>query len=98
MDKLLEEEQSDPVLAMIKSVAPKAVNVIIRELNDYEKDNGATAATRIRAAESILDRAGYNGKQEEAKGSSILLNLSSEQLKALINPQPIKDQPDVLKD
>ena len=48
------------------------------EIENLDIETGGTAGTRIKAAESILDRTGYGKKQDEEIGRILMINLSEE--------------------
>ena len=93
-DRLLDSAVSDPILAKMKMNAMKAVEVLVQEMENVEKEMGGTAATRIKAADSLLDRVGYNTPQLQANQNIIFLEMSSEKLSALKGKKVLGKQPD----
>ena len=92
-DRILDDAVKDPVLAQLKAGTLSAVKRLLVEADNCNPEEGANAGTRIRAAESILDRCGYNYKQEPAQNNVIFVALGSEKLDAVLGKKEITAQP-----
>jgi hypothetical protein len=86
---IIEEEMvtsaiEDPVLSKLKALSYNAVGRLADEMDNYDEETGASAATRLSASKAILDKAGYSGKKDENEGNKvIILSLSQEKLKSV---------------
>lgn len=92
-DRVLEDAVKDPVLAKLKTSALKAVERLISEIDNGDKESGASATSRIKAAESILDRCGYNHREKETGVSAIFIPLSQDKLDSILGKAPLLPQP-----
>ncbi len=81
-NEFIDQHINDPVRARLQSKSVEAVEVLGEELGNHEKEEGATANTRISAANSILDRVGY-GRKDKDELPSIVINISSEKASKL---------------
>jgi len=96
-DLELEASLTDPIIAQMKMNALRAVNRLIGEVDNFEEDLGANASTRIKAANSILDKLGYN-KSIVGSGSTLLIQeLSRDKLDAVEKKYRLSPQPDSFK-
>jgi hypothetical protein len=98
-DEMVTTALEDPVLAKLKLLSYNAVGRMSDEMDNYDPETGASAATRLSASKAILDKAGYSGKRDDNDGAKvIILSLSTEKLKAVktvdIDNLLIKDVPD----
>jgi hypothetical protein len=84
----IEQFINDPVRARMQTHANEAVEVLAEELNNHEKEDGASANTRLSAANSILDRIGY-GRKDKDEMPSIIINLSTEKVSKLQEILPV---------
>jgi len=96
-EKMLENAVSDPVVAKMKMSALQAVSVLVSEMNNQEKEMGASSATRIRAADSLLDRVGYNTPSVQNGSNIIFLEMSTAKLDALRGKKGVAEQPDSVR-
>jgi hypothetical protein len=71
-DRMIDETIKDPSVARLKTLSAKAITALESELENHNREDGATAASRIKAADSILDRAGYIGKTEQLAPSVVI--------------------------
>lgn len=78
---LVQEEASDPIRALLKAQAKKSVTRLSDEVDSDNKEGGACATTRIKAANSILTMLGY-GKQEAQTNLAVIM-LSPDKLKSV---------------
>lgn len=92
-DRILEDAAKDPVMAQLKAGTLTAVKTLLHEAENHNPEEGASAGTRIRAAESILDRCGYNYKPEAPQSNVIFVSLGSEKLDAVLGKKEITAQP-----
>jgi hypothetical protein len=90
-DRVLEDAVKDPVLAKLKTAALRSVERLISEVDNAEE--GASATSRIKAAESILDRCGYNHREKETGVSAIFIPLSQDKLDSILGKAPLSPQP-----
>jgi len=96
-DRILDDGVKDPVYAALKMGATKAVATLRAELENTNPEEGASASTRIKAANSILDRVGYNSARQQA-AVNITFQLSREKLElACGKPAPVAPQPDSIE-
>jgi hypothetical protein len=91
--RFLEDATEDPVVARLRLASSKAASRLSEEVDNFDPESGASAATRIRAADSILDRIGYTKKQEQsAPPALILVHLNASDFAAArakaLQPQP----------
>ena len=92
-DRVLDDASSDPTLVQLKNLTRKAVETLSVELENTDVEQGASASTRIKAANSILDRAGYSSLPTTPT-VNISFQLSKEKLDlvtgkaASVSPQP----------
>lgn len=85
-DELLAKELEDPAMQALRQSAGRAAEVLVSEMDNYNPDSGASAATRIKAADSILDRIGLAApkSQEREAAPQVVINISTEKLEKLI--------------
>jgi len=95
-NRMIEDAVTDPVVARLKMSAVKASELLVAELSNHEREDGASATSRIKAATEILNRAGYSDNQQVEGQNIIFLELSPEKLSAL-QPKKIEKQPDKIK-
>lgn len=78
--QMIAEVAEDPVQAKLRGLTLRAVERLGEEMDNYDCEEGkATAGTRIKAANSLLDRAGVVGKRDDM-GGTVVLQLSTEKL------------------
>lgn len=82
-ERILEDAASDPVVAELKMAGKIAAARLVQEVENFDKESGGSAATRIKAAESILDRIGYSQPVSSNGPSLIFVELSPEKLAAV---------------
>lgn len=96
-DRIVEDAVSDPVHAKLKAASVKATNLLIAEVENNNPEEGANAGTRIKAANSILDRAGYTTGIQQSSGVNITFQLSKDKLNfALSKAGAVEPQPDIV--
>ncbi len=96
-DRILDDGVKDPVYAALKIGAAKSVQTLLAEQANMNPEEGASASTRIKAANSILDRVGYNSAPQQA-AVNITFQLSREKLElACGKPPSIEPQPDSIE-
>jgi len=95
---LVESVTEDPVLLKLKAAAGSAVDVLVTEMENVDEDTGASAATRISAADKLLKKAGYDSGMEEDKSAIINISLSQDMLDAVKISGKIAKQPDQIKE
>ena len=81
--EIIQDAVSDPVLAKLRALSYRAVGTLAEEMESFDKENGASAATRISASKEVLNRAGYAGKSEGEGVSKVILLLSESKLDAI---------------
>jgi len=91
-DKILDDEVKDPILARLKTATIKAVTRLVEEVDNCQE--GSSASTRIKAAESILDRCGYSHKEKETTLNTVFVPISQEKIDAIFAKTPLLTQPD----
>ncbi len=64
-EEAMEAASADPVLRTMREAGQKAAKLLVDEVGNFDVEGGASPSTRIKAAESILDRIGYTGKAKE---------------------------------
>lgn len=79
-DAVIDDVITDPVAKRLKTASTRAAEVLVEELDNHEKEDGASSSTRQNAATAILDRTGYT-KKEVTPQSVVVLNLSPDLLK-----------------
>ena len=77
-EELLDKAEEDPIYLKLKLATNRAASMLVSEIENLDSETGGTAGTRIKAAESILDRTGYGKKQDEEIGRILMINLSEE--------------------
>ena len=92
-DRILEDAVKDPVIARIKAASLKAVNRLVEEIDAVGEESGATSSSRIKAAESILDRCGYNSKKEDHPTGAVFIPVTQDKLDAIFSKAGILPQP-----
>ena len=90
----LSEESRDGTFIKLRASSRGAAERLAIEVDN--EDEGASASTRISAANSILDRAGYRAKETSDTPSVIFLEFSPEKLSALRAKHGITPQPDYI--
>jgi len=90
-ERILEDAVKDPVHLKLKMAATKAANRLIEEIDAAGEDSNASS--RIRAAESILDRCGYNSKETDKSQQVIFVGLTPDKLDAILTKKEITPQP-----
>ena len=78
--QLIEEQQGDPLRQKLRAHAGRAISRVVEEIDNTDPSQGASATTRLKAAATLLDRAGYGVKQDEAAGSSVTIMISTEKM------------------
>ena len=92
-EQIVADEAEHPVLQKLKVAAVKAVETLVSEVTNYEKDEeGATATTRINASKTVLELAGFT-KKEEQKIPTVVINISSSKASSLSRPSEIVECP-----
>ena len=89
-DKFIEGLPEDPVFLKLRLAADKAANRLGEEVDNFEL---GTADSRIRAANSILDRIGYY-KKDTPQVPSIQIIVSSEKAEVIAGEIKKEVQPD----
>ena len=88
IDKMLEAKLQDPALAKLNSLRHKAVDRLGQEIDAYGEELGASSATRIKAATSVLDRIGLGPtpttKTTQQQHPTIVINISHSKLSAVL--------------
>ena len=98
-DEMVTQAVEDPVLAKLRALSYNAVGRMADEMDNYDSETGASAATRLSASKGILDKAGYAGKKDENDGAKvIILSLSAAKLKSVksvdIDAMMVQNVPD----
>lgn len=78
-DEFFEQELDDPIIAQARQKASAAVTTLVREMENTDPLEGASAATRIKASEKILGLSGYTvdgKKKDEDSGKMIIIQIS----------------------
>jgi len=94
VDEEIEKHVNDPVRERILGARLSSVDTLITERDSVETEYGASAATRIKAAEKILELAG-DFKKEEEKTNVVIIKLSRETLEGVKRDQSSFDCIDV---
>jgi hypothetical protein len=94
-DRLIDDEVKDPVLAKLKMATVKAVTRLVEEIDNCQE--GASASTRIKAAESILDRCGYSHKEKETTMNTVFVPIQQEKIDAIFKKMAITPQADSIQ-
>lgn len=89
-DEVIDNHVNDPVLARLKVASYKAADRLASEVDNFEEETGAKAATRITASQAILKITGY--EKMEAK-NVIVLNLSENKLNSILDVPELVPQP-----
>lgn len=74
--QFVEEQSSDPVFLELKAASRQAAKRLTEEVNNFDPDTGASAATRIKAATSVLDRIGLTGVTDQRPQTMINIQIS----------------------
>ena len=90
-DDVIEEVKNDPVLLTLKLKAKQAAERLIAEMSNME--DSANSMSRIKAANSILDRLGYNSQPVTNQPQAIVITLTSEQADAIKKQKVLQEQP-----
>lgn len=88
---MLDDAVKDPVIAKIKLASLRAATRLIEEVDSSGEDS--SSMSRIKAAESILDRCGYTHKNEPQQNNVIFVSLSPDKLNSVLEKTEIKPQP-----
>ena len=94
-EKMVEEFASNPILHSIREECGKSVDRLASERDNFEED--ANASSRIKAADSLLNRAGYVKPEDQKERDVIIVALSEEKLSKIREAQvggKIPAQPD----
>lgn len=90
----IDDHINDRTLAKIKQERYNSVTRIVAERDNMDKEFlGATAATRIRAAEDMLKLSGDMDKEPDTK-NVIILNLAKSTLDDIESTKPLTSMPD----
>lgn len=92
--EMIDEVVTDPVFKRLQAAAVGAVDTLVSETGNYDRESGGTGSSRIAAANSILEKLGYKGK-EENKQVAIQINISSGEVPALQASIRSTDRPKV---
>lgn len=96
--QVIEEAAEDPIRRKLKVASMNAANRLVDEVNNFDKEQGANASTRIKAASTVLDISGYT-KQENTAPLAVIM-LSPGKLELIKNASPdsllLKDVPDLV--
>jgi hypothetical protein len=95
-ERMLQEISEDPVMQQLKVSALKAARTLDSELENYEKELGANASTRISASKTVLESAGYKKQENGAKSPSVIINLGNFQSELLKRATIVPEMPDRL--
>ena len=91
-ERMLEEIAEDPVFQQLKISALKAARTLDAEVDNFDKEGGASPGTRVMAARTILDASGYGKAKDNVKTPSITVvigdTLSRVMKSANIEPMP----------
>ena len=94
---LVQEEAGDPIRAKMKALAMRSVDRLGIEIESPDdEDSTASAATRIKAASTILQMIGY-GKQEQQTNLAVIM-LSPDKLSSLrsVDDRHLESVPDMV--
>ena len=92
--EIIEQAAEDPIRRKLELASRTAVEVLEQEMVNHDRDyDGASSATRLKAADSILNRAGY-GSDKEEKSNVVVLNLNAEHLKSVMAIETPESMPD----
>ena len=93
--QLADQSLEDPLYAQLRLASKKAVDRLEVEVDNDDPETGANAGTRIKAATSILDRAGYlGGTKEQKNGVQVNIVISSGKAEALSALSPLEIAPE----
>lgn len=92
-ERAIEAAVTDPVLLRIKSATLNAVNRLVNEVDNIDPESGASATSRIRAAESILDRCGYSTMKDDKPIGAVFIPVTQDKLDAIMAKSSIQAQP-----
>ena len=90
---LIDESLGDPVLLKLKAEALKSVSRLVEERDLFEKELGASSATRLSSAKALLEFAGYKEDRKDLS-PTIILNLTQDKISAIFRDKKIEPQPD----
>ena len=94
-DAIIEKSMDDPLMVEMRNCAKRAVIRLGTEIDNEEKELGATSTSRISAATNILDRLGYHARKEGIQQNVVVINMSQEKLAAVSRaPSEIPPQKD----
>lgn len=92
-DAIVDDHVDDPARLRLINSRNRAAEVLREELDNHEREaEGATAATRIKAANSILEATG-DKDQGQDKGNVVILNLAESVLNKAMDSSRPKDVP-----
>lgn len=89
--RVAEEAVNDPTLATLRLNARKAADTLVEVMEGAAE--GVTASSRIKAADSILDRTGFAREKEAAPPQVVFLKISANQLALVMGGNLPKEQP-----
>jgi len=96
-NRLVEESVTDRNILRMKLASTRAVARLEAEMDNIDADSGASAATRIKAATSILDRVGYSGKEDTGPSQNVVVfEFSKEKLEAVKSKSQVGVQPEAV--
>jgi hypothetical protein len=84
-EAIIDEAVKDPVHARLRAASVQAANLLIEEIENNDPSQGASSSTRIKAATSILDRAGYSSAPSAQVNQTLIFNLSESKLNSIMN-------------
>jgi hypothetical protein len=72
--RVIEEAAADPTMLFIRNKSMKAAARLAHEVDNMDReDEGATASTRLKAAETLLSIGGYRAKEEDRSGGVVIM-------------------------
>ena len=71
-----EMAKMDPMIRKLKGLVPAAVDRIADEMHNFNKDDGATASTRLDAAKTIIAMEGSYSPKKEAGSIAPIININ----------------------
>ena len=93
-EESLDEVRDNPVIARLEEESLTSVEMLAKERDNFNEEQGATSGSRIKAANSILDRAQYGSKRDEPLTSAVVINLSQAMLDRVSKERTAVPQPD----
>lgn len=94
--QLVQEAAESPVRQYLAGKGLAAAQLLHSEMNNYNKEEeGATAATRLKAAEKVLELGGHSSPAQDAgSGAVIMISTEKVEIGKQIREKVIKDVPD----